>query len=205
MRHAATARVLLAALAASVPLFALAALSRPASAIGVTRLEVLTQSVKTSDQSAVAGLGFRAHLEGGDLNSGFVLVPSIEYWRDQDVLEDLGIVKAVQRDWRFGADLRYRLKQDQGSWTPYVGAGLGLHLIHSYADVQPAGQPGYTKEDDGNKLAPNLLVGVDFPAAGPIRNSVEFNWHLVPDLKQFKLNIGIGWRFGPRPEEEVKQ
>ena len=171
-----------------------------AGAVGLTRLEFLQQSVKTSGQSFVSGLGFRAHLAGGDLNDGLVFVPSLEYWRDVRRLPDLGVPFVEQRDWRIGADMHYRFG-DGKSWTPYAGAGLGLHLVKSAVEISVPGQPEVSKEENDQNLAVNLLLGLDFPMAGPIRNAIEFNYDLVPDLKQFKVNFGIGYVFGAKAEE----
>ena len=179
--------VLLAALAALVP-------SR-AHAVDVARIEILQQSVKTSGSSFVTGFGLRAQLKGDDLNSGFAFAPALEYWQKVVRLPELGVLEARQSDWRIGADLRYSLGDGSG-WTPYGGGGLALDIVHSEADIQPVGSPRYQQEDSGRKLAPNFLIGVDTPRAGPIRSSIEFNWHLVPDLHQFKINFGIGYEFG---------
>ena len=168
---------------------------RPVAAFRVARIELLTQSVKTSGQSFVTGLGVRTHLEGGDLNDGFVFVPAIENWQKISRLPDLGVPELRQRDWRLGADLRYRFGSGEG-WTPYMGAGLALDIVHSFVQLGPNGGPYTTRENSGRKLAPNFLVGVDLPAAGPLRNSLEVSYHLVPDLKQLKINFGIGYEFG---------
>lgn len=163
--------------------------------VGLSKIEFATQSVKLSQQSFVTGTALRVHLAGGDLNDGLVVVPAIEFWRDTDRIPELGVIEVMQRDWRIGGDLRYRIDTGSG-WRPFAGAGLGLHLTKGTSTIQPIGSPAYSLSESGNKLAPNFLVGVDLPAAGPIRNSVEFNWHMVPDLRQFKINFGLGWEFG---------
>ena len=186
----------------SVAVAALAALLAPAFAAppasagaGLQRIEFAQQSVKLSQQSFVTGMGLRVHLAGGDLNEGLVVVPAIEYWRDTDRLPELGVNELMQRDWRIGGDVRYKLGSGDG-WRPYAGAGLGLHLTKERSTVQTEFTPAVTRSHSSNKLGPNFLVGVDLPAAGPIRNSIELNWHMVPDLRQFKINFGLGWQFG---------
>jgi hypothetical protein len=163
--------------------------------VGLSKIEFATQSVKLSKQSFVTGTALRVHLAGGDLNDGLVVVPALEYWRDTDRIPELGVVEVMQRDWRIGGDVRYKFG-DASGWRPFAGAGLGFHLTKSSSTIQPEGSPAFSRRDSGNKLAPNFLVGVDLPAAGPIRNSIELNWHLVPDLRQFKINFGLGWEFG---------
>jgi hypothetical protein len=173
----------------------LACASGADAGVGLSRIEFATQSVKLSQQSFVTGTALRVHLAGGDLNDGLVVVPALEFWRDTDRIPELGVVEVMQRDWRLGGDLRYRIETGSG-WRPFAGAGLGLHLTKSTSTIQPTGSPAFSRAQSGNKLAPNFLVGVDLPAAGPIRNSIELNWHMVPDLRQFKVNFGLGWEFG---------
>ena len=187
--------VLLAALVALVP--------ARAHALDVERIEILQQSVKTSGSSFVTGFGVRTHLGGDDLNAGFKFVPGIEYWQKVVRLPDLGVHEVRQSDWRIGGDLRVGLGDGSG-WTPFAGAGLALDIVHAEVDIQPVGSPREQREDSGRKLAPNFLVGIDTPRAGPIRSSIEFNWHLVPDLKQFKINFGIGWEFGQGAPAETE-
>jgi hypothetical protein len=163
--------------------------------VNLGRLEFTQQSVKLSQQSFVTGMGLRAHLSGGDLNDGLVVVPALEYWRDTDKLPELGVYELMQRDWRIGGDVRYRLGHGDG-WRPYGGVGLGLHLTKSRSTVQTQSSAAETRSHSSNKLGPNFLVGVDLPKAGPIRNAIELNWHMVPDLRQFKVNFGLGWEFG---------
>jgi hypothetical protein len=178
-------------------LLALPALVLPgrAHAFQLARIEILQQSVKTSGQSFVTGFGLRAHLKGGDLNDGFAFVPAIENWSKLSRLPELGVPELRQRDWRIGGDLRYRFGDGKG-WSPYAGAGLALDIVHSFVRIQPVGSPEIVREDNGRKLAPNFLIGVDTPSTGPIRSSFELSYHLVPDLKQFKINFGLGYEFG---------
>ncbi len=170
---------------------------RPAPAEGfqLSRVEFLQQSVKTAGQSFVTGFGLRAHLAGGDLDDGFEFVPAIENWAKVSRLPELGVPVLRQRDWRIGGDVRYYLG-DRPGWTPYAGVGLALDLVHNYVEVGPQYSDTTVRESSGHKLAPNFLVGVDLPATGPIRSSFEMSYHLVPDLKQFKINFGFGYEFG---------
>lgn len=189
-------RLALPVFAALAGLAAIASTAPPTEAgAGLSRIEFVTQSVKLSQQSFVTGTALRVHLAGGDLNDGLVIVPALEFWRDTDRIPELGVIEVMQRDWRIGGDIRYRIDTASG-WRPYAGAGLGLHLTKSTSTIQPVGSPVFSRGEKGNKLGPNFLVGVDLPAAGPIRNSIELNWHMVPDLRQFKVNFGLGWEFG---------
>jgi hypothetical protein len=129
-------------------------------------------------------MAFRAHLTGGDLDEGFSVVPAIEYWRFR--FDQLG-VRASQSDFTMGADVRYRFPVSK-AWHPYLGAGLGFHLIHVTVDA--TGQP--KQFANPRKLAPGILFGVDLPAASFIQSSIEANYQMVSDYRQFKINYWIG-------------
>lgn len=184
-------------------LVALCTLLLPAQAhaFQLARFDILQQSVKTSGQSFVTGFGVRAQLKGGDLNDGFAFVPAIENWSKVSRLPELGVPELRQRDWRIGADLRYRFGDGVG-WSPYAGAGLSLDIVHSFVRIAQVGQAIEEHEDNGRKLAPNVLIGIDTPSTGPIRSSFELSYHLVPDLKQFKINFGLGYEFGGHKSSE---
>jgi len=191
------------------PALALAALlatvlTVPARAVSLTRLEFLQESVKTSGQSFVTGFGLKAHLAGGDLDDGFVVVTGLENWKKVARLPELGVPELRQSDWWIGADLRYRFG-DPGGWTPYAGAGIGLNVIDNHVEVGPQYGTIETRENSSKPIAPNLLIGVDLPAAGRIRSSIEASYHFVPDLKQFKINFGIGYEFGAKKEAPIQQ
>jgi opacity protein-like surface antigen len=193
-------RLCFAAPAVAVALLLLApAPSARAEGMQLSRLELLTQSVKTSGQSLAAGIGLRFHLTGGDLDPGFSFVPAIENWEKLDRLPKLGVPEVRQRDWRLGADVRYRFGGGEG-WSPYAGAGLALDITKQFVQTGNPGEVIVTRDDSGRKLAPNFLVGTDLPGGGRLKNAFEINYHLVPGLKQLKINWGIGYRFGKLPD-----
>jgi hypothetical protein len=184
--------------AACLALASLAPVAR-AQGMQISRIEFVTQSVKTSGQSFATGWGIHAHLSGGDLNPGFEFVPAIENWEKLDKLPKLGVPELRQRDWRIGGDIRYRFSNGAG-WAPYVGAGLSLDITKQFVEVGDPQVSTITKDDSGRKLAPNFVGGVDLPGGGRIKNAFELSYHLVPGLKQFKVNYCIGYRFGKLPE-----
>jgi hypothetical protein len=186
-------------LAASGLLLVTAPLAVHAQGMQFDRLEFVTQSVKTSGQSFATGWGMHAHLSGGDLNPGFDFVPAIENWEKLDKLPRLGVPEVRQRDWRIGGDLRYRIGHGSG-WAPYAGAGLSLDITKQYSQVAVPGQPVVISNDSGRKLSPSFVGGVDLPGSSRLKNAFELSYHLVPGLKQFKINYCIGYRFGKLPE-----
>src|SRR5262249_15428098 len=127
------------------------------------------------------------------------IVPAIENWEKLDKLPKLGVPEVRQRDWRIGGDVRYRIAEGTG-WAPYLGAGLSLDITKQDSEGAGPGPPVTISNDSGRKLAPNFLAGVDLPGGGRIRNAFELSYHLVPGLKQFKINYCIGYRFGKLPE-----
>jgi opacity protein-like surface antigen len=176
------------ALAALAVLAALLVFVSPAAAqVGLERIEFVNGSVKAEGQSAVPGNALRFHLAGGDLDDNWSVVPAIEYWRDSDHFPEFGVEKITQRDWTVGADARYHVNVKK-SWRPYVGGGFGLHLIKSTFDPVT----GPSEQETSKKFAPNLLLGVDLPAASFIQSAVELNYQMVSGFRQFKINWGIG-------------
>src|SRR5262245_6742878 len=99
-----------------------------ANFLGIVGMDVMSQSVRQEGHSAITGNALRFRIASDDLPPGLSLMPSVEYWRDKDELEDFD-VSVMQKDWRFGVDLRYDWQW--GSWSPYAGGGIGWHEINS--------------------------------------------------------------------------
>lgn len=177
-------RALLAFLFASITL-----VSVGQAQIAVSRIELVNETVKLEDQSAIAGVALRCHVVAADLDSNISFVPSIGYWRDSDRYPEFGIQHASQRDWTFGVDARYGFTLSK-PFRPYVGGGLDLHAIA--AEFQPTG--GAEASSDATRLGLHVLIGLDLPAAARIQSSVELAYHAVSHLGQFKLNWIIGVR-----------
>ena len=164
-----------------------AALAPPARAQAqLSRIELVNSTVKAERQTSVPGMALRFHFSGGDLDNNVSIVPAVEYWRDVDEVNN-PFLRLTQRDWNLGSDVRYTFNIGR-SWRPYAGAGLWLHLLHSSREER--GQP--TSFENHRKFAPDLIAGVDLPSASFIQSSIDVSYHMVSDLKQLKVNWGIG-------------
>jgi len=141
----------------------------PASAFGPTgfgwKLGYMTP--ENLDGTVLVG----AHLEFEQHESRLHLVPSVMYWKTND-LSDLSA----------NADLYYHFVRE-GLVTPYVGAGLGINSFSNDRSNQSNG-----------KLGANLFGGIRLPAPG-------FHYFLegrytASDVSQFAVLGGVsfhGW------------
>src|SRR2546427_10716847 len=123
--------------------------------IHMNGLDGMTQTVKQEGQSAVTGMALRARLGSDDLPVGSTLMPTLEYWKDSDRLQDFNI-KSTQKDPSLGLDGRYDLSM--GKWRPYFGAGLGAHFIKTTFSAPDIGVA--PTEQSHTKIGPNALIGL---------------------------------------------
>src|SRR5262249_11926060 len=118
-------------------------------------LDGMTQTVKQEGQSAITGLALRARLGSDDLPVNMTIMPTLEYWKDCDRLDDFNI-RSTQKDLALGVDARYDLSL--GSWRPYAGAGLSTHFIKTTISAPSVG--GAASEQSHAKIGPNVLLGL---------------------------------------------
>jgi opacity protein-like surface antigen len=165
--------------------------SRPvhAQSIRFVGVDGMMQTVKAQGQSGVSGLALRTRLESDDLPLGVSLMPSIEYWRNADRLQDFG-VRSSQSDLTMGLDGRYDF--GGGTIAPYVGGGLGLHFINQQIRAPTLGMD---QKADHTRLGPDLFLGAQLAPVGAIQSFVEAKFAFVSDYRQFKLNWGLGVDF----------
>ncbi len=154
-------------------------------------IDGMMQTVKAEGQSSISGLGLRCRLESEDLPEGVIVMPTIEYWRDLNRIEDFG-VRSSQSDFTLGADARYDFG-GSSALVPYAGAGLGLHLIRQEFQATELGIP--LARHDHTKLGPDLLVGVQLAPVGWLQSFAEAKYAFVHPFGQFKLNWGMGVNF----------
>jgi opacity protein-like surface antigen len=149
----------------------------------------MMQTIKPQGQSGVSGLALRTRLQSDDLPAGMSLMPSIEYWRNADRLDDFG-VRATQSDFTAGVDGRFDFRWR--SVSPYLGGGLGLHFIKQEF---VASALDLNQRIDHTKLGPDVFAGVQMAPAGWLQSFFETKFAFVPSYRQFKLNWGVGVNF----------
>ncbi len=179
--------------ALSIPIQAFAQTAAPAAKQGsalslVSAIEAMTSTVMQSGQSSLSGLAFRLNLRPTGTVENFEVLPYIEYWRNKSTLDAFDI-EATRRDATLGVDARWMWRN--GTWSPYVGAGYGLHFLSTEVDA-----PSFGLEDASDsyvKGALGALGGVSFPLGGRFENFVEFKYHHLSGDSQFKFNYGLTW------------
>lgn len=122
-----------------ISLAGLLATPPPASAFNLTGFGGKLGYLTPENRDGTLAVG--AHMEFERSGSRVHLIPSVMYWKADD-LSDLSA----------NADLYYHFFPE-GQITPYLGAGLGLNAYHS---------DGSNQSD--TKLGVNLIGGFRFPA-----------------------------------------
>jgi len=140
-----------------------------AHAYGVSGIGGTGGVMSPESRDATGTLGMHAELEkpGTKLH----LMPGVMYWgsdRRTDFNPNMDVVYHVRKENRL---------------TPYVGAGLGVHL-----------RGGPLPSDDGTDLGMNVMGGVRFPG----RSAKIFleGRHTVSDVSQTALLAGATFQIG---------
>ena len=159
-----------------------------ANFLGIVGADVMSQSVRQEGHSAITGTALRFRIMNDDLPAGMSLMPSLEYWRDKDELDDFDVT-VVQRDWRIGIDARFDWQW--GNWSPYAGGGIAMHDIESSFEA-----PGFPEADEGHtKIGPDIFLGLQLAPTAWLQSFVEAKYDHVPPYRQFKISYGFGVNF----------
>lgn len=170
--------------------FSLAAFGAPAAAGPFAGIDGVSSTVMQEGQSAFSGIGVRLRLTSAQLIPGIDFLPTIEYWRNRTTVSTFGI-ETARRDATLGVDARYTFKRE--GWSPYAGAGFGLHFLSSEVNAPSLGL--VDAEDSLVKGGVAVLGGVTFPITERIGNLVEAKYHVLSDYGQLKLSWGLAWNF----------
>jgi hypothetical protein len=174
-------RIFLGALLLTLPALALAG---PFAGV-----DGMLQTVKAEGQSGMSGMALRTRIQSDDLPVGISLMPSIEYWRNSDHIEDFD-VRATQSDLTLGVDGRYDFGGE--TFQPYLGAGFGAHFLNQHFE---ASRVGIDQKQDHTRFGPDFFLGLQLSPAGWLQSFVEVKYAIVTDYNQFKLNWGFGVNF----------
>jgi hypothetical protein len=159
-----------------------------ARASGLSGVDGMTSTVMQRHQSSFSGLALRARLASAGIVDGFELLPSVEYWRNSTTVEDFGIT-TCRRDLTLGAHVRYMFHRT--GWRPYVGGGLGMHVLSNEVTAPSLGLP--RANDSVVRGGLSALGGVTFPLTSHVQNFMELEYHHLPGVGQLKLSMGISW------------
>ena len=140
-----------------------------AHAYGVSGVGGSGGVLSPESRDATGTLGMHAELEQS--GTKIHLMPGVMYWgsdRTTDFNPNMDVVYHVRKENRL---------------TPYVGAGLGVHL-----------RGGPLPSDDGTDLGMNVMGGVRFPGRSA-RIFLEGR-HTVSDVSQTALLAGATFQIG---------
>jgi opacity protein-like surface antigen len=115
------------------------------------------------------------------------LEPEAGYWKKGEELLD-GEVSI--EDLNFG--LNAILAVPSGGLEPWVGAGLGVHLVKGLLGVDDA---DVEFDETQAKLGVHLLGGIDFGLTDTFDLFAALRYDIVPDLSQFKAYGGLRYKF----------
>jgi len=167
-----------------------AATSTSSSTGLLTGTEILLSTVMQQHQSSFSGLGLRGRIKVPQLIEGFSVMPALEYWRNQSTIQHFDI-QTVRKDATMAAILRYDWKRE--GFSPYAGAGWGLHFLSNEVDAPVLGLNDAS--DSTIKGALEALGGISFGLAGRLGNVVELEYHHLPGQSQLKFNWGLSIAF----------
>jgi opacity protein-like surface antigen len=128
--------------------------------------------------STALDLGF--HVDFGEVAQNLHVQPLAEYW-------SVGVAGTDLSDFALGLDLMLDFPLQDSRFTPYGGAGLGMHWIS--ADV-----PGGPSDSD-TKFGMNLQGGIRSDAMPNLAIFGELRYNFVSDANQLKILGGFTYRF----------
>jgi hypothetical protein len=164
--------------------------ARAGTAGSLAGVDALSSTVIQHDQSSFSGLAARLRMGLAPGLKGLEVMPGLEYWRNATTLQIYDI-RSQRRDATLGADLRFRFPTS--GWSPYLGAGFGIHFLSSEVRAPLLGVP---KESHSiMKGGFSVLGGLTFPLAGAFDSFIEVKYHAVSDYEQLKLGWGLAYNF----------
>lgn len=160
------------------------------AASSITGVDGMSSTIMQHDQTSFSGLAVRMRVAPTPALKGLEIMPGIEYWRTSTTLQIYDI-RSQRRDATLGADVRYRFPIK--TWSPYLGAGFGIHFLSSSVRAPLLGVPLESHSIMKGGLA--VLGGLSFPLAGAFESFIEGKYHALPDYEQLKLSWGLAYTF----------
>jgi len=137
--------------------------------------------------------GFGIFADAGRITPEIGLEPVLEYWSKSE--EAFGS-KASLRDLSIGARGKYYIDTTNPKLRPFVGAGLGLHFLHSEATVTAPGFPTISADASDTKLGFDFGGGIATPISPKDELHGEAWFGFVSDVNQFAVRVGISHAIG---------
>ena len=152
--------------------------------LGIRGIGARIGVVDPEDASTTLSLG--GHLDAGTIVRNVHLVPYIEYWSTG---ADAGAYNVNYKDWTLGTDVNVDFPLQGQRMTPYLGGGLGLHLL-SYDTTVPG-----DVSSDHSKLGLNIQGGIRNQMWPNLSLFGEVKYAFVSDSNQLKLMGGFTYNF----------
>jgi opacity protein-like surface antigen len=152
--------------------------------LGVKGIGARIGFVDPEDASGTAALG--VHMDAGTFVRGVHLMPYVEYW---SAGASIGGYNVDLSDLTFAADINMDFPLSGSSLTPYLGGGLGLHILSQDSNV-----PGVSTEDE-SKFGFNIQGGMRNQVMPNLSLFGEARYSFVSDMNQLKLMGGFTYQF----------
>ncbi len=144
-------------------------------------------------------VGFGLIFDLGTVHPQFALETYAGYWSQSE--ESYGIEAGVT-DYSFGGKVKYMIATANPTIQPYVGAGLGFHVLDLHGETPPmyfGGSlifPGTSYDDTDLKLGLDLGGGLKIDRGNTLAFVSDAWVSVVSDVTQFQLMVGAVYMFG---------
>jgi len=153
--------------------------------------------VNPDDIDATLGVALVADL--GTVHPNVALESYTGFW--SQTINEFGGEFGV-RDFSFGANARYMFATSNPTLQPFLGGGLGLHIVNARAETDPVyfgGTllfPGYSVEDTDVNVGLDLGGGLRIDRGSSFAFLGEARYSIVSDVSHFSLMAGAVYMFG---------
>jgi hypothetical protein len=153
--------------------------------------------VNPEDVDATLGAALIADL--GTLHPNVALESYTGFWSQTENVYggELGV-----RDFSFGANAKYMFTTSNPSLKPFLGGGLGLHIVTARAETDPVYfggsllYPGYSADDTEVKVGLDLAGGLNIDQGGTFSFLGEGRYTIISDVAHFSMMFGAVYMFG---------
>jgi len=159
--------------------------------------------VDPDNVDGTVGFGLFANL--GNLSPDVRLQPHLSYWSKS---EDFGGDKASISDIALSGRALYMFRNNSPKFHPYVGGGLGLHMVHMKVEMaeQDLGGgviiPAMEASDSETKIGLDMVAGFTTPISSKNDFCFDLGYTAVSDVAHLTMKAGISFDLGGSPRAE---
>ncbi|MBD3168164.1 MAG: outer membrane beta-barrel protein [candidate division Zixibacteria bacterium] len=133
-------------------------------------------------------IGFGAVADLGTFIPQLGWEAEIDYWSKS---QDEQGAEAKLRDIAFATTAKYGFPTQTEKFTPFIGGGVGLHLMK--VEVEYLGQ---TQDDSETKFDFHFCGGTDVVLTPQIDGFAEIRYSIISDISQLWITIGAKYKLG---------